>query len=83
MPVELLAYLCRSQSPTTHNATHPKLTVAFRGVPFQANTALVPDIVGAQNVPNTTVFLSDPDAITTFLLEELNVDMANSIKPYL
>lgn len=66
----------------THNATHPELTVTFR-VPFQANAALVPDIVGAQNVPNTTVLLSDPDAITTFLLEELNVDMADSIKPYL
>jgi hypothetical protein len=66
----------------THSATHPGLTVAFQ-VPFQANTALVPDIIGAQNVPNTTVLLSDPDAITTFLLEELNVDMADSIKPYL
>jgi len=66
----------------THSATHPGLTVAFQ-VPFQANTALILDIVGAQNVPNTTMPLSDPDAITTFLLKELYVNMADLIKPYL
>jgi hypothetical protein len=52
-------------------------------VPFQASAAPVPDIAGALNVPNTSVLLSDPDAVTTFLLEELDVDMADSIRPHL
>ena len=65
------------------NTSLPVTTTTLHHVPYQADSALVAGIVGAQNVPNTSVLLSDAVAVATFLFKELDVDLADSLKPYL
>jgi len=76
----MLAYLCRSQSPTP--TCNPPRVDSSISSSIPSDTALIPDIVGAQNVPTRPCSYPIPMPLQHFFSKSL-VDMADSIKPYL